>query len=423
MEHESFENPEIADILNEHFVSIKVDREERPDLDQIYMTAVQRMTGQGGWPMSVFLTPDLQPFYRRHLLPARRHATAVPGFRRVLLSRRRLAGRTRRDEIDEVGRRDDRRAPRHRPRCGREPGDLDAGAAAQARRDARPAPSTRAHGGFGTRAEVSAPDGPAPAAARWHSASATTHALHMVRHTLDRMAMGGIYDHLGGGFAPLQHRRPLARAALREDALRQRPARPVLPGGVPGHRRAVLPRGRRGDAGLRPARDDQPGRAVLQHAGRRQRGRGGQVLRLDRARRSSRCSATRTPTSSTPSTASTPEGNWERAQHPAPLQDVSSSTPGCCKIDEAGAATPARRGAGRSCSTVREQAHPAGARREGADGVERPDDRRLRRRPPRCWTSRPTPTPPPAPPTSSCGRCARPTAGCFAPGAPARRRS
>src|ERR671933_127081 len=55
--------PEVARILNEHFVSIKVDREERPDLDQIYMAAVQLMTGQGGWPMSVFLTPDLKPFY------------------------------------------------------------------------------------------------------------------------------------------------------------------------------------------------------------------------------------------------------------------------------------------------------------------------------------------------------------------------
>src|SRR5260370_33017842 len=63
MEHESFEDEETARILNEHFVSIKVDREERPDIDQIYMTAVQLMTGQGGWPMSLFLTPGLKPFY------------------------------------------------------------------------------------------------------------------------------------------------------------------------------------------------------------------------------------------------------------------------------------------------------------------------------------------------------------------------
>ncbi|HSJ00372.1 MAG TPA: thioredoxin domain-containing protein, partial [Patescibacteria group bacterium] len=63
MERESFENPETAALMNEHFVSIKVDREERPDLDDVYMAAVQAMTGSGGWPMSVFLTPDLRPFF------------------------------------------------------------------------------------------------------------------------------------------------------------------------------------------------------------------------------------------------------------------------------------------------------------------------------------------------------------------------
>ena len=63
MERESFEDAQVARLLNENFVPIKVDREERPDLDQIYMTAVQLLTGQGGWPMSVFLTPELKPFY------------------------------------------------------------------------------------------------------------------------------------------------------------------------------------------------------------------------------------------------------------------------------------------------------------------------------------------------------------------------
>src|SRR3954467_13784432 len=71
MEHESFENPEIAALMNELFVNIKVDREERPDLDTIYMNAVQQMTGQGGWPMSVFLTPQLQPFYGGTYWPPR----------------------------------------------------------------------------------------------------------------------------------------------------------------------------------------------------------------------------------------------------------------------------------------------------------------------------------------------------------------
>src|ERR1700751_4980869 len=80
MEHESFEDADTATLLNEHFVSIKVDREERPDVDQIYMTAVQLMTRHGGWPMSVFLTPDLHPFYGgTYFPPADRHG--LPSFR------------------------------------------------------------------------------------------------------------------------------------------------------------------------------------------------------------------------------------------------------------------------------------------------------------------------------------------------------
>src|SRR5918999_1283098 len=85
MEHESFENEEIARIMNENFVCIKVDREERPDLDSIYMNAVQMMTGHGGWPMTMFLTPDLKPFYGgTYYPPADRQG--MPGFPRVLLT-------------------------------------------------------------------------------------------------------------------------------------------------------------------------------------------------------------------------------------------------------------------------------------------------------------------------------------------------
>src|SRR5436190_19891453 len=85
MEHESFEDPEVGRFLNEHFVPIKVDREERPDLDQLYMTAVQLMTGHGGWPMSVFLTPDLRPFYGgTYFPPDDRYAGQMPSFKRLL---------------------------------------------------------------------------------------------------------------------------------------------------------------------------------------------------------------------------------------------------------------------------------------------------------------------------------------------------
>src|SRR6266566_2996586 len=85
MEHESFENEEIAKLMNENFVNIKVDREERPDLDQIYMNAVQMMTHHGGWPMTVFLTPEGVPFYGGTYFPPEDRYN-MPGFPRVLLS-------------------------------------------------------------------------------------------------------------------------------------------------------------------------------------------------------------------------------------------------------------------------------------------------------------------------------------------------
>ena len=101
MEHESFENPAIAQLMNENFVNIKVDREERPDLDAIYMQATVAMTGSGGWPMSVFLTPDLKPFYAgTYFPPVRRYN--MPAFRDVIQS---LASvwKGQHDEIDRVG--------------------------------------------------------------------------------------------------------------------------------------------------------------------------------------------------------------------------------------------------------------------------------------------------------------------------------
>ena len=103
MEHESFEDPEVARILSEHFISIKVDREERPDLDQIYMTAVQILTQRGGWPMSVFLTPDLQPFYGGTYFPPT-DSHGMPSFKKLLIA---LvdAWKNRRPELEEQARR------------------------------------------------------------------------------------------------------------------------------------------------------------------------------------------------------------------------------------------------------------------------------------------------------------------------------
>src|SRR5439155_19763640 len=103
MERESFEDPDTAAVMNERFVCIKVDREERPDLDAIYMDAVQAMTGSGGWPMTVFLTPAGEPFYGGTYFPDEdRHG--MPAFRRVLQAVAE-AWRDRRDDAREQGRR------------------------------------------------------------------------------------------------------------------------------------------------------------------------------------------------------------------------------------------------------------------------------------------------------------------------------
>jgi uncharacterized protein YyaL (SSP411 family) len=196
MEHESFENEEIARILNDNFVSIKVDREERPDLDQIYMAAVQMLTGQGGWPMSVFLTPDLRPFTGGTYFPPE-DRYGRPGFRRVLLMLA-DAWKTRRGDIDQAA----AEITQHLQGLGQLPdqgGELSDRLLRQVvGRYARS--FDRTHGGFGT-----APKFPHPMDLRvllraWKRFG-DEGALGMVCLTLDRMALGGIYDHLGGGFA------------------------------------------------------------------------------------------------------------------------------------------------------------------------------------------------------------------------------
>jgi uncharacterized protein YyaL (SSP411 family) len=196
MERESFEDPAVAELLNRHFVPIKVDREERPDLDDIYMAAVQAMTGGGGWPMSVFLTPGLQPFFGgTYFPPDDRHG--LPAFSRVLTS----VAEAYRERRDEITRQADLLAGHLRAQLDVGPGRSDPQPAqleAAVARLARGFDST--HGGFG-----GAPKFPAPMALEfllraWRgSGDATT--LGMVTTTLDRMAAGGIHDQLGGGFA------------------------------------------------------------------------------------------------------------------------------------------------------------------------------------------------------------------------------
>jgi uncharacterized protein len=196
MERESFEDPAIAALMNERFVNIKVDREERPDLDQIYMSAVQAMTGQGGWPMSVFLTPDLKPFFGGTYFPPT-DSRGMAGFPRVLLSVHR-AWEERREEIRQSATEmtEQLQAYGTLPKgSGTLENALLDNAARAILRNFDPT-----HGGFGR-----APKFPHPMdiklLLRHYARTGDTHALHAVRHTLDKMARGGIYDHLGGGFA------------------------------------------------------------------------------------------------------------------------------------------------------------------------------------------------------------------------------
>jgi uncharacterized protein YyaL (SSP411 family) len=196
MEHESFENDEVARLLNEHFVSIKVDREERPDLDHIYMAAVQMLTGQGGWPMSVFLTPDLRPFTGGTYFPPEDHF-GRPGFKRVLGTVMEW-WKTRRSDIDRSAAEltDALQQLGRLPATGGELGEHMLRTAASGLAQA----FDSRYGGFG-----SAPKFPHPMDLRLllraYARFGDDDALNMARVTLDHMAMGGIYDHLGGGFA------------------------------------------------------------------------------------------------------------------------------------------------------------------------------------------------------------------------------
>ncbi|MBH1935527.1 thioredoxin domain-containing protein [Streptomyces sp. AV19] len=196
MAHESFEDAATAAYLDEHFVSVKVDREERPDVDAVYMEAVQAATGQGGWPMTVFLTPDAEPFYfGTYFPPAPRHG--MPGFRQVLEGVT-AAWTGRREEVGEVAGRIVRDlSERSLTTAGeRPPGAEELHLALMAlTRD-----FDAVRGGFG-----GAPKFPPPMVLefllRHHERTGSAAALDMVTATCEAMARGGIHDQLGGGFA------------------------------------------------------------------------------------------------------------------------------------------------------------------------------------------------------------------------------
>jgi uncharacterized protein len=195
MERESFSNPQVAEQMNRDFVNVKLDREERPDLDEIYMAATQILTEQGGWPNSVFLTPALKPFYAgTYFPPDERYGR--PGFARVLADLAE-AFRTRRKDVDEQAE-EMARAMRHyleeRSHPAPEP---PSGAVAARAVESLARRFDRQSGGFG-----GAPKFPTPSNLYLllEVAGERPEAGEMLAATLDAMARGGIYDQLGGGF-------------------------------------------------------------------------------------------------------------------------------------------------------------------------------------------------------------------------------
>ncbi len=189
MEHESFENEEVAAYLNEHFIPIKVDREERPDIDAIYMDAVQAMTGRGGWPMSSFLTPEGKPFFGGTYYPKARFLTILEHISETWQDNREGIEADAKRLMAHID------ATSTRGRAGKLDQELLLGLLEKWNSSFDPI-----HGG--SRGAPKFPESDElRVLLRVHRRAGGDKALMMVRTTLDEMARGGIYDHLGGGFA------------------------------------------------------------------------------------------------------------------------------------------------------------------------------------------------------------------------------
>lgn len=195
MERESFEDQEVADLLNQHFVSIKVDREERPDIDSIYMTVCQMLTGQGGWPLNVFLTPDQKPFYAGTYFPKTSHY-GRPGMMDVLPQLHEKY-QEERENLENIA---DKITSSLKERVTFHTGnEISENVIHKAYQEIAQS-FDGIFGGFGQ-----APKFPMPHQLlfllRYYHWTGTEMALSMVEKTLEGMAKGGIYDHIGGGFA------------------------------------------------------------------------------------------------------------------------------------------------------------------------------------------------------------------------------
>ena len=198
MAHESFEDEATAEMMNALFVNIKVDREERPDVDDIYMGAVQAIAGQGGWPLTVFLLPDGRPFYGGTYFP-KVQRYGMPSFTQLMAAIH-DAYRNKRDQLEEQANNLQQALKRDLLAIGRVD---DSGLTHDMLDEAAKkliADIDRTHGGFGTQ-----PKFPNPISLefllRHHQRRNDDEALRLVTFTLRQMASGGIYDQIGGGFA------------------------------------------------------------------------------------------------------------------------------------------------------------------------------------------------------------------------------
>jgi uncharacterized protein len=195
MERESFEDEEVASVLNKYFVSIKVDREERPDVDHVYMTVCQALTGQGGWPLTILMDPDKRPFFAGTYFP--KHSKwGRPGLMELLMAvqekwqnDRQAIVKNGEQVVAAVGQKVDRGTP----------GDLSLEVLDQAFNQLRQDFDAR-YGGFGTAPRFPSPQNLLFLLRYWHR-TGNPLALKMVETTLTSMRQGGIYDHLGYGFA------------------------------------------------------------------------------------------------------------------------------------------------------------------------------------------------------------------------------
>ena len=194
MERESFDNERIAKIMNEHFVCIKVDREQRPDVDDVYMTVVQMMTSSGGWPLSVFLTPDGKPFYGGTYFPPKDMYGRL-GFERLLLTIADAWKNKRPQLIESAGKISETLQSLNEP-AGKDKLSTDI---LQNAYLSLKQIFDETNGGFGGAPKFPQPSYLSFLLRYWHRTK-DNDALEMIKATLDAMAKGGIYDHLGGGF-------------------------------------------------------------------------------------------------------------------------------------------------------------------------------------------------------------------------------